>query len=60
MQRPQRIIAMFKGYGRILMNQMLNSSQCKKNSVAIIGFLVFMSVFTFPLFQQLKQKFKRN
>ena len=60
MQRHHKIIAMLNGYGRILMNNVLNTSQCIKNIIAIMGFLIFMSVFTFLLFPQLKQKFNRK
>jgi hypothetical protein len=42
------------------MNHKLNSNQCTKNKVAIMGLVILMFVFTFLLFPQLKQKFKRK
>ena len=58
MQKHHKIIAIFNGYGRILMNHKLNSNQWTKNNVAIIGLLTFMFAFTFLLLPQLKQEIK--
>ena len=60
MQRHHKIIAVFNGCGRMLMNHMLNTSQCIKNIIAVMGFLIFMPLFTFLLFPQLEQKFNRK